>query len=374
MLDTDESDDEEYVPTKTERSKKKRIEKPVRKKRNYDFNKQWPCKKCNTILLTKRSLLAHRKEVHPKNLDFDEHTYKFDEMQELYVCNTCSAEYQNEEEIAMHVKKHEENFKCTICDQTFKRVYDFGTHNYIHDEEKMFRCPLCSYKSPKRTGFLVHVNYVHLKKFMYMCDTCGKGFNDQVLFKEHDNEHLGIKPFSCIVCSKSFTYSRYLFTHQVRSHRVGIEGQLLPNQCPVCHKVFSKVVTLQKHFGERHIKNPHLPHVKKHLCDTCGKGFSQKNKLRVHYRVHTGIKPYACTYCSKAFTKKDYLVMHERVHSGEKPYSCEYCGKCFSQGAPLRIHVRTHTGERPYVCQFCSAGFTSRGALNMHCKNCSGQI
>ncbi|CAH1119816.1 unnamed protein product [Phaedon cochleariae] len=370
----DESDDYDYVPVtkKNKRKSTKEVLEIVVKnsRKRYDLQKKWPCKKCGEILPTKRKLLSHRKEEHSKS-DTEEHTYKYDELQELYVCNTCSAEYIEKKEIEKHVSAHEEKFECSICDKKFKKAYDFGTHNSIHDPQKLFRCPLCPYTTPKRTGFLVHINYTHLKKFGYVCETCGKGFNDMILYKEHNNEHLGIKPFSCIVCSKTFTYSRYLFTHQVRSHRVGIEGQLLPNQCHVCSKVFSKAATLEKHVEERHVKHQ-LPHVKKHLCDTCGKGFAQKNKLRVHCRVHTGFKPYSCTYCAKSFTKKDYLVMHERVHSGEKPYSCEYCGKCFSQGAPLRIHLRTHTGERPYVCQFCSVGFTSRGGLNMHCKNCTG--
>ncbi|KAJ8943809.1 hypothetical protein NQ318_020881 [Aromia moschata] len=346
------------------------VEIVIKKKRQYDLNKTWPCKKCEQIFPTKRTLDAHRKQEHAK-VDVEEHTYKLDESQELYVCNTCSAEYQIEEEAKKHVKTHEENFECTTCNQKFRKAYDLGIHSASHSEDKQFRCPLCTYKTAKRTGLLIHINYVHLKKFYYICETCGKGFNDMLLYKEHNNEHLGLKPFSCIVCAKSFTYSRYLLTHQVRSHRVGIDGQLLPNQCMVCNKVFSKLATLEKHFKDRHVKNQ-ATREKKHLCDTCGKGFSQKNKLRVHYRVHTGFKPYSCTYCAKSFTKKDYLVMHERVHSGEKPYSCEYCGKCFSQGAPLRIHLRTHTGEKPYICQFCASGFTSRGALNMHCKSCAG--
>ncbi|XP_015834121.1 gastrula zinc finger protein XlCGF26.1 isoform X7 [Tribolium castaneum] len=342
----------------------------TRRKRSYNSNKTWSCNKCSQEFKTILLLRKHRK-THTTDDSFEKHTYKFDEIQEIYICNTCSAEYQEREEIEKHVKGHEEFFECTICQQRFTKAYSYGTHMVIHSKDKLFRCPQCTYKTAKRKSLLIHINYVHLRKFYYVCTTCGKGFNDVVLYKEHNNEHLGLRPFICIVCNKDFAYSRYLLTHQVRCHRVGIEGRLLPNQCSVCSKVFSKVETLQKHFQDKHVEVK-LPHEKKHLCDLCGKGFAQKNKLRVHYRVHTGVKPYTCSYCAKSFTKKDYLVMHERVHSGEKPYSCEYCGKCFSQGAPLRIHLRGHTGERPYVCQFCSSGFTSRGALNMHCKSCTG--
>ncbi|XP_057661559.1 zinc finger protein 287-like isoform X9 [Diorhabda carinulata] len=364
--DFEEYPDNDYTSTKTKKNLQKSTES--RTKRSHVF-KRWPCKKCDEICFTKKDLAAHRKENHIKE-EPEEHTYQFDNIQELYICNTCSAEFTAEEEVKKHVKTHSEQYECTVCNQKFKKLYDFAIHNYTHDPEGLFRCPLCPYSTLRRTGFSVHINFTHLKKCNYVCETCGKGFNDMVLYKEHHNEHLGVKPFTCIVCSKIFTYSRYLLNHQLRSHRVGIIGQLLPNQCSICKKVFSKMSTLEKHFQDKHIKN-NLPHDKRHLCDTCGKGFAQKTKLKIHYRVHTGFKPYTCSYCSKSFTKKDYLVMHERVHSGEKPYSCEYCGKCFSQGAPLRIHQRTHTGERPYVCQFCNTGFISKSALTMHYKNCT---
>jgi KRAB domain-containing zinc finger protein len=363
--------DVDYSPNCHNLSSGDETPKTRRLKRNYNANKTWPCKKCDQTFETLRLLRQHRK-THTVEDITEQHTYKFDEVQEIYICNTCSAEYQEREEIEKHIKTHEEMFECPVCQEKFQKAYNYGTHMAIHSDDKLFRCPQCSYKTPKRTGLLIHINYVHLRKFYYVCTTCGKGFNDVVLFKEHDNEHQGVRPFVCVVCNKDFAYSRYLLTHQVRYHRVGIEGKLLPNQCNVCNKVFSKVATLERHFKEKH-SVAKLPHEKKHLCDLCGKGFAQKNKLRIHYRVHTGVKPYTCSYCAKSFTKKDYLVMHERVHSGEKPYSCEYCGKCFSQGAPLRIHLRTHTGERPYVCQFCGAGFTSRGALNIHCKSCTGR-
>ncbi|XP_063911178.1 zinc finger protein 239-like [Zophobas morio] len=335
------------------------------------MDKVWYCKKCHQTFLTLRLLRIHRKN-HKSEDTAEKHTYKFDQVQDIYICNSCSAEYQMKEEIEKHMETHEEVFVCTICQEKFSKAYNYGIHLAIHSEDKMFRCPHCTYKAPKRTNLLIHINFVHLRKFYHKCRICGKGFNDAILFKEHNNEHLGVRPFICVVCNKSFTYSRYLLTHQMRYHRVGIEGTPRPNQCNFCSKVFSKAESLQKHLNEKHISVK--PSEKKHLCDLCGKGFTQKNKLDIHYRVHTGIKPYTCGHCNKCFTKKDYLVMHERTHTGEKPYSCEYCGKCFSQGAPLKIHQRIHSGERPYVCKFCNIGFISRGSLNTHMKSCTPKL
>ncbi|CAG9763105.1 unnamed protein product [Ceutorhynchus assimilis] len=333
------------------------------------IKKEFKCPKCPKTFSTSGKLKAHRKIHLKSNKDFVEtHTYKFDFLQDLYICNTCSAEFQQETEAKDHIKNiHEKEYSCSQCNKNFKTLYEMGAHSSDHHPQGHVACPLCTYKSPKKGSLLIHINYVHLKKFSYFCQTCGKGFNDHLLFKEHANEHLGVRPFGCVVCGKTFTYTRYLYTHQVRAHRVSIDGILLPNQCSYCNRKYSKSETLEKHMEESHLKQG--PHEKKHLCETCGKGFAQRSKLVIHERVHTGYKPYACAHCGKCFTKKDYLVMHERVHSGEKPYGCEYCGKRFSQGAPLRIHLRIHTGEKPYECSLCKARFSSKSALKCH-KNC----
>jgi KRAB domain-containing zinc finger protein len=345
--------DEDYKPATTNRR-----------------SRTWTCKKCMSDFSTRRALTEHKK-TH-KSDGQEQHSYKFDSRLEVYVCNTCSAEFQNEEEAESHITKtHIEPYSCDSCAMRFSKPYNFSCHMQQHNEDQQYSCPLCSYATPRRTCILTHINRVHYHKFYYYCKTCGKGFNDSVRFKEHENEHLGVKPFQCVVCTKSFVYSRYLFLHQLRYHTVGIKGQLLKNQCSICLKVFSKKNTLENHLASRH-GNSLGPKEKRHLCDICGKGFATKDKMRIHYRVHTGVKPYTCQYCSKSFTKREYLIMHERVHTGEKPYSCQHCGKCFSQGAPLRIHVRVHTGERPYICQFCNTGFISRGSLNMHQKVCVG--
>ncbi|KAL3284283.1 hypothetical protein HHI36_018441 [Cryptolaemus montrouzieri] len=363
------SEEEDYEWTQQTKEPKK---KPRRKPR---ANLVWSCKKCIEEFNTRKQLQAHKK-IHTRD---DSPTtvalrnYKFDDVLDLFICNFCSAECQDEEEMKKHLSNnHLTKFDCNICLQSFTEPYKFSVHYQKHIGEN-FACPLCPYSTPRMTCIQSHINRMHLQKFIYNCKTCGKGFNDQAIFKEHDNEHLGIKPFTCVVCNKSYVFSKYLFAHQVRYHVVNIEGRLQNNQCGICMRIFAKYSTLEKHMKNRH-ENYGIPREKKLLCDICGQGFSRNDKLKIHYRIHTGIKPYACSYCPKSFIKKEYLVMHERVHNGERPYSCEYCGKCFNQSAPLRIHVRGHTGERPYICQICDQGFISRSSLNFHRKNyCTGR-
>lgn len=332
--------------------------------------KIWACKNCGKKFDNRKSMIEHRTEVHIDPYETLQQKYTQNSESGVYSCKNCDFETAKKDLIKDHVLEHERKYDCPDCSEFFYSPYKYCVHVRKHGIEETYQCPLCTYNTHRRTSVLIHINTIHLQKYIYYCQFCGKGFHDAVTFKEHENNHLGAEPITCIVCQKEFRYTRNLVLHQTRYHRVTIMGVQLKNQCPICKKIFSKPTTL-----ECHIKNHEKtkPRPKIYLCDTCGKGFSQKNKLTTHYRVHTGDKPYKCSYCDKCFTKKDYLVLHERIHSGEKPYSCSYCGKRFNQDASLRIHVRGHTGERPYVCELCNNGYISRAALKVHLNNCTGQ-
>ncbi|CAH0546322.1 unnamed protein product [Brassicogethes aeneus] len=376
-------EDDEYVPNvkklkeantnisklvkpKTARKREIKKETPVKESRM----KIWICKLCLADFPKKKDLVNHKLKEHPnaKKEVVMEVKYEYDADQEVYVCINCSAEFQYENEVIQHVETHLEKYECEECKLTITGAYSFSLHAQAHRHDLLYPCPCCSYTTLRRTAMMVHINRMHLNKYDFQCAQCGKCFNDALSFKEHDNVHLGLKPFICVVCNKEFVYSRYLTSHQSRLHTVRVIDENSKTQCKYCNKIFAKQETLENHLLKHETNKG--PYLKKHLCDVCGQGFSRKDKLNIHYRKHSGEKPFSCSYCGKSFIKKDYMIMHERVHSGEKPYSCEFCGKCFNQGAPLRIHLRSHTGERPYICPYCSLGCISRGALNVHIRNC----
>ncbi|XP_020352900.2 transcriptional regulator Kaiso-like [Oncorhynchus kisutch] len=88
---------------------------------------------------------------------------------------------------------------------------------------------------------------------------------------------------------------------------------------------------------------------KRFLCMFCNKGFSCLQKVEIHQRVHTGVKPFSCTQCDMRFAEAGSLKRHQRVHTGEKPYSCPQCHMRFTQAGSLKRHLKVHMGERLFV-------------------------
>lgn len=60
----------------------------------------------------------------------------------------------------------------------------------------------------------------------------------------------------------------------------------------------------------------------KHQCQKCGKVFKRAHNLKIHGRLHSGIKPYGCpfSHCEKYFRWKSSIVSHlnwHRIKRGE---------------------------------------------------------
>ncbi|XP_042361042.1 zinc finger protein with KRAB and SCAN domains 8-like [Plectropomus leopardus] len=161
----------------------------------------------------------------------------------------------------------------------------------------------------------------------------------------------------CHFCGKGFQYIGSLMKH-IKTHENNFD-------CTVCGKTCQSTQELLIHVRGCHNKT--------YFCDACGKTFANIRCLRLHERIHTGIKEFMCQECGKTFYRREHLIVHVRTHSGEKPYHCDICGKAFSQSQNLTIHKRSHSGEKPYQCGLCGKLFNTSSHLKTHMRYHSGE-
>ncbi|XP_065171779.1 LOW QUALITY PROTEIN: zinc finger protein 501-like [Atheta coriaria] len=167
--------------------------------------------------------------------------------------------------------------------------------------------------------------------------------------------------FQCATCQK-----RFLSRNDLRKHE-RIHTDERPYVCEKCNMGFRQCGSLKNHMASKHNEDLESPPV--FICNYCHKAFPIKERLRLHLRTHTGVKPYQCKHCDKTFARGGQLVQHERTHTGERPYKCKYCSADFTCPANLKLHQYKHQDVRNFVCDICGKSFIRRDALRKH-LNC----
>ena len=223
------------------------------------------------------------------------------------------------------------------------------THSCMHNtEQQLCFCSKSATVICNKSNLRQHT-HTHNKDEQSYSD-CEEGFfGSSILASDSHNQSKE---------EKVFTYNEIRETH-ISKDPSNITMQLFI--CDKCGKGFTKKQNLVKH-SRIHIKIPEL------TCDVCGRSFNFKSNLSVHLRIHTGYQPFVCNECGKRFKTKSHLMIHNRTHTREQPYVCNECGQRFRQRSHLVAHSRIHTGERPFVCHECGKTFTRKAALTLHSR------
>ena len=83
---------------------------------------------------------------------------------------------------------------------------------------------------------------------------------------------------------------------------------------------------------------PRLLHI--HHCGLCGKGFSRKYNLKVHYQVHGEREKTKCTQCDKYFNRTSDVQRHIETAHLKVGFSCKICDKEFARKDATYRHLR----------------------------------
>ncbi|XP_076054009.1 uncharacterized protein LOC143032817 isoform X2 [Oratosquilla oratoria] len=112
------------------------------------------------------------------------------------------------------------------------------------------------------------------------------------------------------------------------------------------------------------------------LCDTCGEGFSWREKLEKHMRLaeqhgtHNQKEllmygDFQCNMCGKTFNKRTTFMQHTKWHEEREDIPCVICGTMCKQ-TELRRHLMEVHSNDSLPCCYCGKLFTSRKYLEKH--------
>ncbi|SMN22864.1 similar to Saccharomyces cerevisiae YPR186C PZF1 Transcription factor IIIA (TFIIIA) [Maudiozyma saulgeensis] len=196
----------------------------------------------------------------------------------------------------------------------------------------------------------------------FFCDhkDCDKAFTRPSLLTEHQQSvHLGLKPFDCNQCDKSFARKNHLERHLL-SH---LDNNEKPFHCSICNK---GVITSQQ------LKRHEITHTKSFECPYkgCSEAFYKHPQLRSHIMaIH--LQTLTCKQCNKTFQRPYRLEHHIKKHHNPEiatPYHCSFLGclQSFKTWTQLTLHTKN---DHPKLrCNICHKHVVGETGLQMHMK------
>ncbi|XP_059056434.1 zinc finger protein 436-like isoform X3 [Achroia grisella] len=163
----------------------------------------------------------------------------------LYVCNTCSREFERRD--------------------LFRQHYLFV---HLKERRTAHSCNRCGVKvAPSKRA--LHMEEVHGIS-RPTCNACGKKFAFQSQVTWHQKKtHMGEKKYECSICPLKFASSSHLKVHQLK------HTAERPHKCEYCEKTFRWKNNLTRHIMI------HMD-VRRHVCKHCGEAFVQDTSLKYH--------------------------------------------------------------------------------------------
>ncbi|XP_032867308.2 histone H4 transcription factor-like [Tyto alba] len=144
---------------------------------------------------------------------------------QIFVCQNCQKHFANERLLRDHMRGHDNQVACALCDMVCTSVSSLKAHiRFRHCDERPFRCHLCDRGFKNAYDLHKHVE-THNDSDAYSCDAEGCGFTSrtlQTLRQHYKRAHVsgGILKYACHICQKCFSWSYTLTLHLRKAHKL----------------------------------------------------------------------------------------------------------------------------------------------------------
>ncbi|KAJ8873557.1 hypothetical protein PR048_024375 [Dryococelus australis] len=195
----------------------------------------------------------------------------------------------------------------------------------------------------------------------FTCDVCLVVFQTSGELADHKVIHESVeevgdagtcsdKPFTCLLCDKSFSVRQSLSRHLLACH--GIDPQEVTN-------------TLKKQIvsnASTDVRKPNISCTDDTAAVTMGSMEFADDQSNKNF--------YSCEVCIREFNDRSSLWLHMLyAHKEQAMYACGICLKVCMNNSHLMTHWKEHGNvveQRRYVCQICGRQHDTRKKLVIH--------
>ncbi|XP_054012457.1 zinc finger protein 208-like isoform X1 [Hylaeus anthracinus] len=363
-----------------------------------------PCTVCGTAFTTKRLLQRHVIDTHAAT---SSQTYK-------YFCKYCNQGFIKKPNLHVHERhfhsseqavttsrpcqSNESNLSvntvCSVCNLVFESYERFVEHNMYYYKGQVFTCMFCSQTFDglymlHHHSKLIHYTEATRTSYAYMCDVCNEGFSqeshfhahkfhvhlrdapadtgDQLTIQDHNyalklNNHdkqmkIPLMPYTCDVCTLSFTNETDLRTHEME---YSLDGDF---QCSKCERKCSSYAILSKHQSLNHSD---CEASKCYRCRFCGEVLTTSKSIVCHERHFHATGCASRSSSSKNGSQLSVGKVHDDSHDARDRFTCVTCGTRFDKETELKDHLLEYSDIGGYSCDVCRRKFGDLHRLEKH--------
>ncbi|KAI5637207.1 hypothetical protein NE865_10104 [Phthorimaea operculella] len=197
-----------------------------------------------------------------------------------FICDYCNKKCTTRRMIEKHIFISHSRHPCTKCSLVCKRPYNLKAHikwSHSVSRTEASYCVKCDRQFASVWQFRQHLRRATAHR-------------DEIQRIDTPKPKARKPPVQCLACPNVYARRSAMINHYNKVH-VGKSKY----QCPDCNKLFTNSYHMKEHIRYRH---EGLPKERKHICEVCGRGLTEKkkivtNKSSITTYVHTKAKDFS---------------------------------------------------------------------------------